>query len=369
MTFNLGLNDDWPGPRYPMYGEYAKKGLLGNVTVSCLGSATTKTTRAAEAAAVAATHAARTSGGRVLANELHSCDGGPECVLSEYGNGGYQAGDSVVLYGTDQGQFGANQFVAATASPTGLGVHQLVIAAAGLCVTAGVQKAAITMLTMETCGKLTVQPVTEKQGFVLDTNGRAAGLVHYQSKTSGLCLATAAAATSSPAASPAGMPNLELASCDATTPGQRWTLNSGKPPVPPPPPPGRVIPGPWLHRNGTVGEFHRLFMPEVAAAWKGWRRASSSAGPLPVGRPMVWLKATFDAPPPPSQQPALPLALKMGNATKGRAWVNGVELGMEDLMMIVINPPLGHTLLSSTAALTCLVCRDILEPWLRSEHR
>jgi hypothetical protein len=180
---------------------------------------------------------------RLLVSELHSCDGGPECVLSEYGDGGYKAGDAVVLYGTDNGQFGANQFIAAAASPTSLGAHQLVVAAAGLCVTGG-----------------------------------------------------------------------------------------GKPPPPPPPPPGTVIPGPWLHRNGTVGEFHRLFMPEVAAAWRGWRGASSG-GPLPVGKPMVWLKAAFDAPPPAAaaaqqQELTLPLALKMDSTTKGRAWVNGVELGM-----------------------------------------
>ena len=315
-----------------MYGENAKKGILSNVTVSCLGSAkttppaplspptkTTTTTAATEltmetcgkltvqpvtekqafvldtsghtaglvhyqsktsrlclAAAAARSPAAApgmpglelascdaTAPGqrwmlnitqRLLVSELHSCDGGPECVLSEYGDGGYKAGDSVVLYGTYGGQFGVNQVIAAAASPTGLGAHQLVVAAAGLCVTGG--------------GKPLPPPPPPF------------------------------------------------------------------PPPPPPPPPGAVIPGPWLHRNGTVGEFHRLFMPEVAAAWRGWRGASSGS-PLPVGKPMVWLMATFDAPPPPAaesaqqQELALPLALKMGNATtKGRAWVNGMELGM-----------------------------------------
>ena len=142
---------------------------------------------------------------QLLVNELHGCSGGPECVLSEYGNGGYQAGDTVVLYGTDAGQFGANQIVryhsgdrlpppppppppclqhcareqtwsrkvqsslhnSLRPSPTGVG-SQIVIDVAGLCVTAG-----------------------------------------------------------------------------------------AKPPPPPPPPPGTPIIHGFLHQNGTIGEYHR----------------------------------------------------------------------------------------------------------------
>ena len=35
VSFNLGLNDDWPGPRYAEFGENAKKGIISNVSISC----------------------------------------------------------------------------------------------------------------------------------------------------------------------------------------------------------------------------------------------------------------------------------------------------------------------------------------------
>ena len=54
------------------------------------------------------------------------------------------------------------------------------------------------------------------------------------------------------------------------------------------------------------------------------RAAFLEAGP--GSRPLVWLKAEFKTPP-----GELPLALRLGNAThgasKGRAWVNGYEIG------------------------------------------
>jgi len=76
----------------------------------------------------------------------------------------------------------------------------------------------------------------------------------------------------------------------------------------------------WRQRNGTVGEWHRLF----ATSWHGWANGG------PGSRPLVWLRAQFDAPPA-TAGGLLPLALRMGNAThgasKGRVWVNGFEIG------------------------------------------
>eukprot|EP01043_Picozoa_sp_COSAG02_P045733 COSAG02_NODE_4214_length_5622_cov_4.824009_1_plen_168_part_10 len=109
-------------------------------------------------------------------------------------------------------------------------------------------------------------------------------------------------------------------------------------PPPPPLPPGQVVLGPWLHRNGTIGEYHRLFMPEVAARWTAWQRCrvpAAGGGALlgaessshrhntsngPTGKPMVWLSARFDAPAPVSSNrsssgPPLPLAVKMGSTS------------------------------------------------------
>ena len=303
VSFNLGLNDDWPGPRYAEFGENAKKGIISNVSISCTdtsAAAPQKTTSTADAVAAEVVSAetcglltvqpitekqawlladglvhyqSKASGKclgvaadgndgsdmpllvlvacdpklatqhwalnasdpaqEMLVNTgLHGCTGGPRCALSQYhtGVGGYQTGDTIVLYGTDSGKLGTNQIVSTKVSPTGEGAVQLVVEAAGLCVTVG-----------------------------------------------------------------------------------------GKPPPPPPPPPGVTVTG-WRQRNGTVGEWHRLF----ATSWHGWANGG------PGSRPLVWLRAQFDAPPA-TAGGLLPLALRMGNAThgasKGRVWVNGFEIG------------------------------------------
>ena len=318
LTMNLGFNDDWPmGSVYPHMGENSRKGLLNNATVSCTAGSQSDSDAVALAAVAPPTAgeplttqecgtltvqpiteqqawllptpaattglvryqskttklclgvAAVSSSGmpplqlatcsaqamsqqwsynsttRLLSSAVRSCTGGPECVLSELGSGGYAPGDSVVLYGKHQGAFGTNQLLSVQPSPTGVATHQLRIDVAKLCVTAG---------------------------------------------------------------------------------GSKHPL---PPPPPPPPPPGRALRG-WVQLNGTVGEWHRLFMPSAADEWSGWAAVRDGSATPISSRPMLWLRGDFQAPP---QLPGddLPLALRTGNATagatKGRAWVNGRELG------------------------------------------
>ena len=306
MTMNLGFNDDWTiGTVYPHMGENSRKGILSNVSVYCAapghGDATAGKVEGPPTAGQALTgqacgkltvqpitenqawllptpvgvaglvHFQGKSTGLCLAvstsdpgmpaleiakcsataqtqqwaynktthllvSGVQTCDGGPECALSELGSGAYKAGDPIVLYGKNSGEFGTNQLVTVEASPTGVG-SQLKIAVAQLCVTAG---------------------------------------------------------------------------------------GSKHPLPPPPPPPGRPIRG-WLQLNGTVGEFHRLFTPSVAASWGGWSAVASATDI--ASRPTVWLRATFSTPP----ATGVPLALRMGNATagatKGKSYVNGKDIG------------------------------------------
>ena len=70
---------------------------------------------------------------------------------------------------------------------------------------------------------------------------------------------------------------------------------------------------------------HRLFVPAQAAKWGGWAALADPAAAS--GRPLVWLKAQFATPPPVYRgaggggggrggKAELPLALRLGNATK-----------------------------------------------------
>ncbi|KAL5974513.1 hypothetical protein ACLOJK_031178 [Asimina triloba] len=72
----------------------------------------------------------------------------------------------------------------------------------------------------------------------------------------------------------------------------------------------------WSYKVGLIGEAQQIQNDDPAKAAK-W-----SADVLPIGRPMVWYKTTFTAPPGTD-----PVVVDLQGLGKGVAWVNGQSLG------------------------------------------
>ena len=83
----------------------------------------------------------------------------------------------------------------------------------------------------------------------------------------------------------------------------------------------------WVHVVGSVGELRRVYAPDGGGA--PWTPLAPSAATVP---PLSWLRANFTAPPdtlapPPGVEAAAALNLDATGLSRGRFFVNGVDLG------------------------------------------